>query len=187
MRRPRTGSSIVSSSRSLADPAPSNPARDPEANDAERRGDDERLRDILREMCELTHMGFAAIARVTDVRWIAVQVRDEIGFGLSPGEELELKTTICEEIRESGQRVVIDDVDGNIEWQMHHTPIMYGFKSYISVPLFEPDGRFFGTLCAIDPSRRPLSAGDTVAMVEEMARRAEAILAERDASGRGDV
>jgi signal transduction histidine kinase len=28
---------------------------------------------------------------------------------------------------------------------------MYGFQSYISMPIILPDGRFFGTLCAIDP------------------------------------
>jgi signal transduction histidine kinase len=27
---------------------------------------------------------------------------------------------------------------------------MYGFESYISVPIYRPDGRFFGTLCALD-------------------------------------
>jgi signal transduction histidine kinase len=33
----------------------------------------------------------------------------------------------------------------------HPTPKRYGFRSYISVPINLPDGRFFGTLCAIDP------------------------------------
>jgi signal transduction histidine kinase len=33
----------------------------------------------------------------------------------------------------------------------HLTPAMYGFRSYISVPIVLPDGSFFGTLCAIDP------------------------------------
>ena len=28
---------------------------------------------------------------------------------------------------------------------------MYGFQSYISMPIFRRDGAFFGTLCAIDP------------------------------------
>ncbi|MFT3964726.1 MAG: GAF domain-containing protein [Sphingobium sp.] len=164
---------------------PSAPAPLPDAlnREAIRLGEDDGVRAILQELCALTHMGFAAVARVTDTRWIAVQVLDRLDFGLSPGGELELKTTICDEIRESGQRVVIDDVDGNIEWQTHHTPMMYGFKSYISVPLFLPDGRFFGTLCAIDPVRRPLSARETVAAVEQLARRTEMILAARGASG----
>lgn len=145
-------------------------------------GDSDALRTILDEMCAITQMGFCAVARVTDTRWIAVQVLDRLDFGLDPGGELELKTTICDEIRQSGQRVVIDDVDGNIEWQTHHTPMMYGFKSYVSIPLLAPDGSFFGTLCAIDPVRRLLSGRETVASLEGLARRAEAALAERWAS-----
>jgi hypothetical protein len=53
---------------------------------------------ILEFVCRTTGMGFAAVARVTDERWIACAVRDEISFGLKPGGELKLETTICNEI-----------------------------------------------------------------------------------------
>ena len=43
---------------------------------------------ILDVVCRLTGMGFAAVARVTEDRWIACAVRDEIAFGLTPGSEL---------------------------------------------------------------------------------------------------
>ena len=65
---------------------------------------------ILEVVCRTTGMGFAAIARVTQDRWVACAVRDEIAFGLGPGGELEVATTICDEIRDSGQGVVIDEV-----------------------------------------------------------------------------
>src|SRR5215203_1200816 len=65
---------------------------------------------ILEVVCRTTGMGFAAVARVTDERWIACAVRDEISFGLKPGGELKLETTICNEIRASGEGVVIDHV-----------------------------------------------------------------------------
>jgi signal transduction histidine kinase len=96
-------------------------------------------------------MGFAAVARVTSDRWIACSVKDDIQFGLKPGGELNVETTICHEIRQSGEAVVIDHVAENPAWRSHHTPAMYGFQSYISMPIFLRDGRFFGTLCAIDP------------------------------------
>ena len=35
---------------------------------------------------------------------------------------------------------------------------MYGFQSYISMPIFRRDGTFFGTLCAIDPRPAELQA-----------------------------
>lgn len=106
---------------------------------------------ILDVVCRLTGMGFAAVARVTSDRWIACSVKDDIQFGLKPGGELKVETTICHEIRQSGEAVVIDHVAENPAWRSHQTPAMYGFQSYISMPIFLRDGRFFGTLCAIDP------------------------------------
>jgi PAS domain S-box-containing protein len=112
---------------------------------------------LLDTVCRITGMGFAAIARVTEDRWIACSVHDVINFGLRPGDELKLETTICHEIRESEKAVVISDVDADPEYAAHHTPAMYGFKSYVSVPIILPDGTFFGTLCAIDPHPRDLT------------------------------
>ena len=94
---------------------------------------------ILDVVCRTTGMGFAAVARVTEERWIACAVRDEIAFGLKPGGELKVETTICNEIRARRQRG-------------RHRPRrrgrrcsavirrrrMYGFQSYISVPIFLP-------------------------------------------------
>lgn len=107
---------------------------------------------ILDTVCRTTGMGFAAIARVTEERWIACSVRDEINFGLGIGGELELETTICHEIRQTGDPVIIADVQADPVFCDHATPALYGFRSYISMPIRLPDGRFFGTLCAIDPN-----------------------------------
>jgi signal transduction histidine kinase len=119
---------------------------------------------ILEVICRTTGMGFAAVARVTDAKWIACAVRDEINFGLVPGGELRLETTICNEIRQHQQAVIIDHVAVNEDFVNHHTPAMYGFQSYISVPIIKRNGEFFGTLCAIDPKPAPLSNPETIAM-----------------------
>jgi GAF domain-containing protein len=106
---------------------------------------------ILDVVCRTTGMGFAAVARVTPERWIACSVKDEIAFGLAPGGELQIETTICHEIRQSGEPVVINHVAEHPVYCSHHTPAMYGFQSYISMPIVLKNGQFFGTLCAIDP------------------------------------
>ena len=106
---------------------------------------------MLDVVCRITGMGFAAVARVTDDRWIACSVRDDIEFGLRPGGELKLETTICDQIRCSHQPVIIDHVAEDAAYRDHPTPAMYGFQSYISLPIVLSDGSFFGTLCAIDP------------------------------------
>jgi signal transduction histidine kinase len=120
---------------------------------------------ILEVVCRSTGMGFAAVARVTEDRWVACAVRDEIAFGLAPGGELALETTICNEIRDHGKSVVFEDVANNPEFRDHHTPRMYGLQSYISVPI-RYQGVFFGTLCAIDPKPARIEDGKTQAMFE---------------------
>jgi signal transduction histidine kinase len=109
-------------------------------------------------------MGFAAVARVTEDRWVACAVRDEIAFGLQPGGELKVATTICDEIRASGEPVVIDHVADDVAYCSHPTPAMYGFQSYISMPIFRPNGQFFGTLCAIDPRPARLNRPEVIGM-----------------------
>lgn len=119
---------------------------------------------ILEVICQSTGMGFAAIARVTEDRWIACGVRDEIAFGLEPGGELDIGTTFCNEIRAHRQPVIIDDVDSDPVYCNHDTPRIYGLKSYISVPIILPDGRFFGTLCAISPKPAQVSQPNIIGM-----------------------
>jgi GAF domain-containing protein len=142
-------------------------------------GDDQRLRDLLVRTCEATGMGFAAIARVTADRWIACQVEDRVAFGLRPGDELDIKKTICNDIRRVGEAIIFDDASTNPDWIRHPVPILYGFKSYASLPLYARDGSFFGTLCALDDERRAVTAAETVALLQGFAREAAAILSEK--------
>lgn len=119
---------------------------------------------ILEVICRTTGMGFATIAQVTDDKWVACAVRDEIEFGLVSGGELRLETTICNEIRHHHEMVVIDHVDEDEKYCHHQTPAMYGFQSYISVPITRRDGSFFGTLCAIDLKPAKLNNPETTGM-----------------------
>src|ERR1700761_1757186 len=75
---------------------------------------------ILDVVCRTTGMGFAAVARVTDDRWIACAVKDDISFGLQAGGELKVQTTICDEIRDSRQGVIIDHVAEDPAFCTHH-------------------------------------------------------------------
>ncbi|MCX7309131.1 MAG: GAF domain-containing sensor histidine kinase, partial [Afipia sp.] len=121
---------------------------------------------ILEVVCRTTGMGFAAVARVTEERWVCCAVRDEISFGLEPGGELKVETTICHEIRQHQKAVVINNVAEDGTYCGHQTPAMYGFQSYISMPIKRKDGTFFGTLCAIDPKPAKLNTLEVVGMFE---------------------
>lgn len=107
---------------------------------------------ILDVVLQMTGMGFAAVARVTETRWIACQVRDPVGFGLKPGDELPIESTLCNEIREHRQTIAFNDAVEDPIYRDHHTPRIYGLRGYISEPIILSNGMFWGTLCAIDPN-----------------------------------
>lgn len=151
--------------------------------DANRNDQETAIRQILEEVAAVTSMGFVAVACVTETRWIACQVLDQIDFGMSPGDELHVSTTICNDIRESGNAVVIDNVAGNPKWQTHPAPALYGFKSYVSMPIVLSDGSFYGTLCAVDPKPRKLTGPDIVPALEIFASRVAAIVSEHLSQG----
>lgn len=136
---------------------------------------------ILDVAARITGMGFVAIARVTSTRWICCAVRDTINFGLQPGGELQVETTICNEIRAHGKLVVFDDAKHDVAFCNHPTPAMYGFRSYISAPIILADGTVWGTLCAIDPNRHEL---DRTEIVDTFRLFAELISAQLTLQGR---
>jgi len=121
---------------------------------------------ILRVVCRVTGMGFAAVARVTEDRWVCLAVNDEINFGIKPGGELKVETTICREVHHGREAIVIDHAAEDDVYCAHPTPKLYGFQSYISVPIFRKDGSFFGTLCAIDPKPAKLKNPGVIGMFE---------------------
>jgi len=105
---------------------------------------------ILSMVKHLTGMRFAAVARVTEQNWVACAVDDAIDFGLKPGGELVLESTICHEIRQHKKPVIFGHASSHPLFSLHHTPRIYGLESYISIPIIKANGEFFGTLCAID-------------------------------------
>lgn len=106
---------------------------------------------ILQTVALTTGMRFAVIARVTDTKWTACAVHDLIDFGLKTGGELVLESTICNEVRQHHEPVIFGEASRDPRFSEHPVPKMYGFESYVSIPIFRVDGEFFGTLCALDP------------------------------------
>lgn len=139
---------------------------------------------ILAAVAQITGMRFAAVARVTETRWTACAVLDGLGFGLAPGGDLELETTICNEIRQHREPVIFGEASTHPVYSRHRTRLHYGLESYASVPIFRANGEFFGTLCAIDSRAADLDSpgilkslelfaeliGTQLEMVEELDR-----------------
>lgn len=117
---------------------------------------------MLETVAALTGLRFVCIAHVTHTSWTTCAVHDQLGFGLVPGAALDVTTTLCKEVRDSRKAVVIDCVRDSDCYRDHHTPRIYGFQSYFSIPIFRPDGFYFGTLCGLDPDPAKLSEGPTI-------------------------
>lgn len=109
---------------------------------------------ILQTVSQLTGLRFTCIARVTDDTWTACAVLDQLGLGLLPHHTLDVSTTLCGKVLSTGKPVVIDADSGGTA---SDAPVLYGYASYISVPIRRQDVSDFGTLCGIDPLPKHLS------------------------------
>lgn len=125
---------------------------------------------MLDTVCLATGLRFAAVARVSEHRWITCSVVDYLAFGLRPGDELVVESTLCHEVRSHTTEIIISDVLRDGAYRDHHTPKTYGFRSYLSIPIFRTDGSFFGTLCALDPEPKQLDDDRILKMVRLFAQ-----------------
>ncbi len=121
---------------------------------------------MLEILSGTTGMRFAAVARVTENRWVACSVLDNAGLGLKPADELKVETTLCEQVHSTRATVHFNDALTHPTYCAHITPSLYGFRSYVSVPIVLPDGTFFGTLCGLDPEPREVSTPAVLGMFQ---------------------
>lgn len=119
---------------------------------------------ILRVISETTGLRLALVARVREDSWTACATLDRMDFGLNPGDHLDVATTLCREVRQTGEPIVIEHASQEPEYCGHPTPKLYGLESYIAVPIFLPDGAYFGNVCALDARPARLRDGTTVEM-----------------------
>jgi signal transduction histidine kinase len=124
---------------------------------------------ILETVMLATNMRFAAVARVTADRWVACRTVDEVNFGMSAGDELEIQSTFCQTVRDTSEKVLFNDVATDEVYRDHPIARQFGIVSYASLPIYRSDGTFFGTLCAIDTEPRDVKNPRAVAMLEMFA------------------
>jgi signal transduction histidine kinase len=124
---------------------------------------------LLEVLCDTTGMRFAAVARVTESTWTACVVKDDIGFGLKPGDQLDLESTLCIESKRSNEPIVIEHASVDPRYRGHHTPRIYKIESYVSVPIVLANGRYFGNLFAVDPAPAKVADPRIVSMFTRFA------------------
>jgi GAF domain-containing protein len=105
---------------------------------------------ILETACLVSGMRFATIGRVTPDQWICCAVHDDIGFGIMPGTELALESTLCRSMPDARQPIAIDEVACSPEFADHPLPKLIRFQRSLSMPIVLRDQSLFGSLCALD-------------------------------------
>ena len=124
---------------------------------------------LLEVLCDTTGMRFAAVARVSESTWTACVVKDGIGFGLKPGDQLDLESTLCIESKRSNEPIVIEHASADPRYRSHHTPRIYKIESYVSVPIVLANGRYFGSLYAVDPAPAKVADPKIISMFTRFA------------------
>ncbi|WP_333627861.1 GAF domain-containing sensor histidine kinase [Stenotrophomonas cyclobalanopsidis] len=127
--------------------------------------------------CALTGMRVALVAEVTDTSARSIQSIDSAGLGISSGMPLDVNQTFCKDVRATRTPIWFSDFLAHPEYKCSPLPGLYGFRSFISVPLLLEDGSIFGTLCTLDPEPRPLDQE----RVQSLGALAEMVAAQIDA------
>lgn len=121
---------------------------------------------ILDAACSLVGLRRATFARVTETRWVACGMRDGTIMEVCSGLELDVKTTICDIVRQTLKPVIINSVSQDPVFKDHPGPRAYDFESVICVPVFFKDGTFFGTLTAMGDEPAILDQPETLRSFE---------------------
>ena len=105
---------------------------------------------ILQLVTRLTGMRFAGIAKFTDLEWVVCSVHDPMEMGINVDDVLNLETTLCSEFCINPQTLFIPHVSANGRFASRPVVKQFAIESYAGAPIFLPDGRLFGALCALD-------------------------------------
>jgi hypothetical protein len=139
---------------------------------------------VLKVISETTGLRLALVAKVTDDAWTACAALDRMEFGLTAGDQLDVATTLCREVRSTGEPIIIEHASQEASYCGHPTPRLYGLESYIAVPIFRPGGEYFGNVCALDSRPARLRDGKTLAMMNLFAELISLQLAAEEAHSR---
>ena len=117
------------------------------------------------------------VTRVQQDDWIILQASDH-GYGVTDGTVLKWTDSFCSRMTQE-QGPMIAPRSAEIE-SYTEAPIGQQLKigAYMGVPLRHPDGRLFGSMCAIDPHPKDNVGQNDLPLLELLARLLSTILAD---------
>jgi signal transduction histidine kinase len=124
---------------------------------------------VLDVACKTGGMGFTALSRIVDQRWIACGIRDELQTGVDVGQSIALEHTLCRYVQQDLVPLAISDTTSDTRFHDHPAVRSYGFRTFVSVPIFLPDGTFFGSLSGFHYKPRTVDIDIAVRSFEQLA------------------
>lgn len=136
-----------------------------------RPGDVRRLTNELLTLLQ-ARTGFALVmvTRVQGDDWRVVEVARN-SYGVEAGDTLRWTDSVCSRMVASGEPSpwMLPDVDDCAPAADAPVRSQHPVRAYAGVPLRSADGSLLGTLCAIDPERRPVGDEDLFTFGESFA------------------
>jgi signal transduction histidine kinase len=123
---------------------------------------------LLKVLCEMTGLRFAAVAGVEDGTWTAYAVKDDLSLGVQPGCELSFMANLGFDARAARLPIMFEQ-PGMDSGPDPGDPTLRRIKSFISVPIIIGSGRHFVTLCALDWNPTSIREPRIVSMFKEFA------------------
>jgi signal transduction histidine kinase len=121
---------------------------------------------LLKVLCEMTGLRFAAVARVEGTTWTAYALRDDLSLGVQPGDELSFITNLGFDSQAARLPIVFEQA--GIDPQSSRQTL-FSVRNFISVPINIDGERQFGALCALDSNPTNLREPRIVSMLTEFA------------------
>lgn len=137
---------------------------------------EEASRSVLDFLHRRYGFGLWMVTRVQGEDWIILQAEDH-HYGVGDGTVLKWADSFCSRMsRGEGPRIAprSRDIAAYTEAAINES---LSIGAYVGVPLRHPDGRLFGTMCAIDPAEQPQVSEADLPLIELLARLLSTILA----------
>lgn len=110
----------------------------------------EHLIEALSQQCP---MGVWMVTRVSGNDWRVLTVKDR-GFGVSKGDVFQWSDSLCSRMVTGKGPIVSPDVSSESAFCLAEITQQLSVGSYLGVPIHRESGELFGTVCAMDKSKR---------------------------------
>lgn len=118
---------------------------------------DDASRLVLDHLQSQVPMGMWTVSRVIDGRQVYLEVTADNAFGLGVGDGPAWEDSLCHEMWVDGAPGVAPDIFRVPAYASNRAARELSVRSYVGIPIYNPDDTLFGTLCGIDRDARPES------------------------------